>query len=55
MEVFDLDKPWEPFHVTTSANHVVQLHWDPTGSKLLIINDDSNCQVWAMEVCFRAV
>ena len=51
VEVFDLDKPWEPFHVTTSAYHVVQLHWDPTGSKLMIITDDSNCQVWEMEVC----
>lgn len=49
VEVFDLDKPWDSFHVTTSASHVVQLHWDPTGSKLIIIDDDSNCQVWAME------
>ena len=50
VEVYDLDKPWEPFHVTSLPSHVIQLQWDPTGSKLLVINEESTCQVWVMEV-----
>ena len=50
MEVYDLDKPWEQYHVTSLPSHVTQLHWDPTGSRLLIIDEESSCQVWGMEV-----
>ena len=48
--VFDLDRPWEEFKVTTVAVPVVYMRWDPSGMKLLIVNSEGTFTVWAMEV-----
>lgn len=48
--VFDLDKPWEWFTVTTRQAIVTNLQWNKTGSRLLITDSTGLCQVWQMQV-----
>jgi hypothetical protein len=48
--VFDLDKPWEWFTVTTCQAIVTNLRWDKTGVRLLITDSNGLCQVWQMQV-----
>ena len=48
--VLDLDKPWEPFHVTMVTAPVTHLEWNVTGSKLLVIDSHGTCKVWTMKV-----
>jgi hypothetical protein len=48
--VLDIDKPWEPHCVTSVSKQLLHIVWDTTGSKLLLIDVDGECQVWAMKV-----
>lgn len=48
--VFDLDKPWEWFTVTTRQAIVTNLQWNKTGTRLLITDSTGLCQVWQMQV-----
>ncbi|KAL3879120.1 hypothetical protein ACJMK2_031431 [Sinanodonta woodiana] len=47
--VLDLDKPWEPYQVTVTTKTVVQIEWDHTGNKLLVVDSEGLCQVWQMQ------
>ncbi|XP_060557582.1 mediator of RNA polymerase II transcription subunit 16-like [Ruditapes philippinarum] len=47
--VLDIDKPWEPHCVTSVSKQLLHIVWDTTGSKLLLIDVDGECQVWAMK------
>lgn len=47
--VLDIDKPWEPHSVTTVNKQLLHILWDTTGNKLLLIDVDGECQVWAMK------
>lgn len=47
--VFDLDKPWEWFTVTTRQAIVTNLQWNKTGTRLLITDSTGLCQVWQMQ------
>lgn len=53
--VFDLDKPWEWFTVTTRQAIVTNLQWNKTGTRLLITDSTGLCQVWQMQVRKTAV
>lgn len=53
--VFDLDKPWEWFTVTTRQAIVTNLQWNKTGTRLLITDSTGLCQVWQMQVGKTAV
>lgn len=53
--VFDLDKPWEWFTVTTRQAIVTNLQWNKTGTRLLITDSTGLCQVWQMQVGTPAV
>ena len=48
--IFDLDRPWEEFKVTAVPVPVVYMRWDPSGSRLLIVNAEGTFTVWVMEV-----
>ena len=48
--VLDLDKPWEEFVVKRSMNPIAHIVWDPSGSKLLIVDCEGMFEVWHMEV-----
>ncbi|KAK7496514.1 hypothetical protein BaRGS_00012166 [Batillaria attramentaria] len=47
--VFDLDRPWEEFQVTTSPVPVVYMRWDPSGTRLLVVNAEGTFTVWIMQ------
>ncbi|KAL8606232.1 hypothetical protein ACOMHN_012864 [Nucella lapillus] len=47
--VFDLDRPWEEFKVTETQVPVVYMRWDPSGSRLLVVNSEGTFTVWIME------
>lgn len=51
--VFDLDKPWEWFTVTSLQAMVTNLQWNKTGTRLLITDSTGLCQVWQMQVNAR--
>ncbi|PVD34380.1 hypothetical protein C0Q70_05652 [Pomacea canaliculata] len=47
--VFDLDRPWEEFRVTTVSVPVAYMRWDPSGSHLLIVDAGGTFTVWIMK------
>lgn len=48
--MFDLDRPWEEFRVTTVSVPVAYMRWDPSGSHLLIVDAGGTFTVWIMKV-----
>ncbi|XP_013387309.1 mediator of RNA polymerase II transcription subunit 16 [Lingula anatina] len=47
--VYDVEKPWEVFEVTRLDEAVQQLHWDSSGSRLLVIDRLGNTAIWKMK------
>ena len=53
--VFDLDRPWEEFHVCFLVDPVIHIKWNVNGSQLLIVTGDGAFSVWAMEVRYNSI